>query len=163
LVSLDISSNQLRDDGVRLLSEAIGGGGGLSGLKALCVGQNTIGIDGIRSLSSCNVFQQLDVLNLFNNAISPLAAASLAAALSRATCRLSKLLLSGCRLNATAAKALAQCLPDARSLSELVLSHNSIGDDGCAALATSLLKNRKLSNLNISEKYVSMYEWVFQD
>lgn len=121
-------------------------------LSALKIGQNTIGSIGIELLSRVGL-KHLELLDLFNTPISSQACSSMSQSLSDPMCVVQILSLSGCRLGDDSACQLASSVANAACLRELNLSHNAIGDQTCHVLANSLMRNRKLTILNLSKKY----------
>ncbi|XP_062895925.1 LOW QUALITY PROTEIN: NACHT, LRR and PYD domains-containing protein 12-like [Mobula hypostoma] len=152
LTELNLNDNKLGDSGVKLLSEAL--------KKAKCkiqklwlrdVGLTNPGAEDLASALSSN--PSLMELNLGANELGDSGVKLVSAALTNSKCCIQKLWLFDVSLTANGAKDLISTLSTSRSLKELSLSDNNLGDSGVklvsAALRDSECKIQKLWLWNV--------------
>ncbi|XP_061124921.1 NACHT, LRR and PYD domains-containing protein 3-like isoform X2 [Syngnathus typhle] len=157
LSHLDLSFNDLRDDGLEALAVGLA--------KPQCTLQ-------VLGLESCNLSKKsckalasvlsspcsLRELDLSHNDLRDDGLEALAARLAKPQCTLQVLGLQCCNLSKKSCEALASVLSSSCSLRELDLSLNDLYDDGLEALATGLAKPQctlqglKLIHCNLSKK-----------
>ena len=142
---LDLSLNEIGDEGVCALARAFGeaGAGGAggdddAGLTALSLTANGISARGARALADVlgSGLRRLSSLRLGKNSLLPAGASALAAALPG--CALTELHLGGCYVADQGAAALGAALSAGARLTTLDLSANGVADAGAAALADCL-------------------------
>lgn len=101
----------------------------------------------------------LTKLDISSNLIqsSPDSIRTIANSLKSENCRLSSLKCSNCGIDAENIKILASILPENKSLRELDLSNNSLGDEGVEAIASALgVGTLSGNNPNVSLKFLDM-------
>ncbi|KAL2086278.1 hypothetical protein ACEWY4_017337 [Coilia grayii] len=162
LLELDLSDNNLGDDGIHLLSEGL--------FSSQCNLQ-------ILSLAACKLSEKsceiMDLvlqsdnclleLNLSNNELGDSGIQVLAKGISGTLCKLQILRLASCKITEKSSEILASVLQSANSLVELDLSSNSLGDCGVHILSKGLLspycklQTLRLYNCNIqNEGYICL-------
>jgi Ran GTPase-activating protein (RanGAP) involved in mRNA processing and transport len=144
---LDLSLNQLEDEGVVHFCKALETGGCLEQLN---LSNNCISNRGASSMAQaiqkCQIM--LQVLDLSYNKIGAKAATSLGQALS-ANSLLSTLQLDHNELGPLGGEGIAQGLLS-KSLTTLTLGNNSLGDAGCLAIAKVLCSSPNIKKLDLS-------------
>ena len=139
LTTLDLRSNQITDVGVASLSEALKQS--TCQLTTLNLESNQITDVGVASLSEAlkQSTCQLTTLNLGGNQITDVGVASLSEALKQSTCQLTKLDLGGNQIKDVGVTSLSEALKQSTcQLTILVLGYNQITDDGVASLSEAL-------------------------
>nr|XP_049616912.1 NACHT, LRR and PYD domains-containing protein 12 isoform X4 [Syngnathus scovelli] len=157
LRELDLSHNDLGDDGLEALAAGLAKPQcTLQVLKLLRCDLSKKSCEALASvLSSSRTLRELD---LSNNDLGDDGLEALAAGLAKSQCTLQVLKLMSCDLSKKSCEALASVLSSSRTLRELDLSHNDLGDDGLEALAAGLAKPQctlqvlTLESCNLSEK-----------
>lgn len=156
LTELSLQGNQITDAGVEALCLALHGGGNGSPcprLTRLSLASNQCGPAGVRALADMlctGAVPHLAHLRLGRNQIGAEGAVSLATGLVESKTPLCALSLHNNALGAEGVRALAaafECLP---TLDEVVLGHNSAGDEGALALADAL-RGRKLARIDFRD------------
>ena len=165
LLKLDISNNSIKSGGVKAIANALKQ---CKHLGELNISGNYIGEDGACVLASslCNFkksLHKLDIsnngiksggvnafanalkqckhlteLNISGNCIGDVGLSGLASTFRHCAGRLCKLDVSSNNIRIDGAKAIANVLKRCTHLEELVVSHNSIGDEGACIIASSL-------------------------
>ena len=118
--------------------------------KILDISDNCgIAVNGAKSLGrALSVNSSLEELNISYTSIGDEGVAHIANALqTNTTCTMKILNVKHCGLSCKGAESLARALFVIRSLEELDISDNSIGDDGIAHIATALQTNNTLNSL----------------
>ncbi|CAK0835981.1 unnamed protein product [Prorocentrum cordatum] len=147
LQSLDLSGNNVGDEGAAALAAALRAPGALPSLQKLDLRSNNVGDEGAAALAAAlrapGALPRLQELDLSHNRVGDEGAAALAAALRApgALPRLQVLDLRSNRVGDEGAAALAaglRALGALPSLQELHLGGNSVGAEGAAALAAAL-------------------------
>eukprot|EP01095_Lingulamoeba_sp_RSL-Kostka_P006826 TRINITY_DN2158_c0_g2_i1.p1 TRINITY_DN2158_c0_g2~~TRINITY_DN2158_c0_g2_i1.p1 ORF type:complete len:969 (+),score=438.61 TRINITY_DN2158_c0_g2_i1:88-2994(+) len=117
---IDLSNNQINDEGICLLAEQL------------------------------PTLTKLSVLNLSNNNIGDAGASALADALAKESVNIPTIQLSNNNIGDEGADAFAKLLESDKNISTLCLHHNNIGDDGAFALSQTLADNTTLNTVNLS-------------
>ncbi|XP_067878097.1 ribonuclease inhibitor-like isoform X6 [Heterodontus francisci] len=137
LRKLHLGSNNIGDAGMNKLSEALGDSG--CGIQKLCVYSNSLtagcGEDLGRALA---LTQSLTKLDLVCNELGDSGLRLLCPALRRPDCQLRTLWLLGNSLTTACCQELASTLSVNRSLLDLNLGYNKLGDRGVALLTAPL-------------------------
>ncbi|XP_072133139.1 uncharacterized protein [Mobula birostris] len=152
LTELNLSANKLGDSGVKLVSAALRNlECKIQKLWLYDVGLTANGAKEIISTLSTN--RSLKELSLNDNKLEDSGVKLVSAALRISECKMQKLWLSDVGLTANGAKDLISTLSKSRSLKELSLSDNNLGDSGVklvsAALRDSECKIQKLWLWNV--------------
>ncbi|XP_062892855.1 NACHT, LRR and PYD domains-containing protein 3-like [Mobula hypostoma] len=138
-VELDLSSNELGDSGVKLLSEAL--------RKIKCkiqrlilesVGLRAAGVVDLASALSTN--RSLTELFLTENELGDSGVKLVSEALRNPACKIQKLSLDSVDITAAGVVDLTSALSTNRSLTELDLAYNELGDSGMKRLSKALRK-----------------------
>ncbi|XP_061133346.1 NACHT, LRR and PYD domains-containing protein 3-like isoform X3 [Syngnathus typhle] len=139
LSHLDLSRNDLRDDGLEALAAGLA--------KPQCTLQVLELMNCKLSEKSCEALasvlsssRTLSHLDLSANGLRDDGLEALAAGLAKPQCTLQVLRLYRCKLSKKSCEPLASVLSSSRTLSHLDLSANGLGDDGLEALAAGLAK-----------------------
>ena len=156
---LDLRYNQLTDEGVKYLAEAINNNKNCQ-LRTLDLTGNKISAIGGQHLAEAigNNNCQLRTLNLSENNILDIGAQHLADAINgNNNCQLRTLDLTANNISDTGAQHLAEAINNNNcQLRTLDLSRNNISAIGTQHLAEAINNNnRKLHTLNLSENYIS--------
>ncbi|XP_067916072.1 NACHT, LRR and PYD domains-containing protein 12-like isoform X4 [Heterodontus francisci] len=137
LTALDLSDNNLGDSGVKLRSEALRNPD--CKIQELWLGGNNLTDSCIEDLvSALSTNQSLTDLNLCGNNLGDSRVKLLSEALRNPDCKIQKLYLGENDLTAYCIKDLASALNTNRSLTELDLSCNKLGDSGVKLLSEAL-------------------------
>ncbi|XP_052436337.1 NACHT, LRR and PYD domains-containing protein 3 isoform X7 [Carassius gibelio] len=136
LRELDLSNNDLRDSGVKLLSDGLKRSHSQLNILRLSI-CNLTG-QCCESLSSClQSSNSLRELDLSNNDLQDSGVKLLFVGLKSSHCQL-KLRLVGCNLTGQCCESLSSSLQSSNSLRELDLSHNDLQDSGVKLLSDGL-------------------------
>ncbi|XP_062895928.1 NACHT, LRR and PYD domains-containing protein 12-like isoform X2 [Mobula hypostoma] len=147
LMELNLNDNELRDSGVKLVSAALRDSNcEIQKLWLRDVGLTDSGAGDLVSALSTN--RSLTELNLGANKLGDSGVKLVSAALRKSECKIQKLWLYDVGLTANGAKEIISTLGTNRSLTELSLNDNKLGDSGVklvsAALRVSECKIQKL-------------------
>ena len=143
----------IEDNDVLLICDALAGNDTIA--KVLDISQNSIGVEGARTLGrflQANFSRSLVLLDLGFNPLGDEGVVALADGLRCNTRRLT-LNLSYCEIFDEAAIALASLLEHGSNLETLYLRDNQIGEAGMKGLANALQSNRNLRHLSISGSF----------
>ena len=147
LTSLDLTGNEIGDDGAAVLGECLQSN---TSLKKLSLDYNGIGADGAAALGECLKYNtSLKKLYLNYSRIDDDSAAVLGECLKHNT-SLTRFDLNNNEIGGDGAVALGGCLKYNTSLTKLYLHDNNIGDDGAAGLGECLKYNTSLTSLDFS-------------
>ncbi|XP_037116564.1 LOW QUALITY PROTEIN: uncharacterized protein LOC119128354 [Syngnathus acus] len=139
LSHLDLSSNDLRDDGLEALTAGLAKPQcTLEVLGLYCCKLSTKSCEALASVLSSP--GSLNHLDLSGNDLHDHGLYALSAGLAKPRCTLQVLKLRGCQLSKKSCEALASVLSSPGSLRELDLAYNDLRDDGLEALAAGLAK-----------------------
>ncbi|XP_067916239.1 NACHT, LRR and PYD domains-containing protein 3-like isoform X2 [Heterodontus francisci] len=134
---LRLSSNQLGDAGLKLLSAALRNLD--CNIQELRMENNGLASSSAEDLASAlSTNRSLTVLNLGNNKLGDLGVKLLSAALRSPDCKIQRLELARVALTNSCAKDLASIFTANRSLTVLNLNHNKLGDSGMKLLSAAL-------------------------
>ncbi|XP_072133413.1 uncharacterized protein [Mobula birostris] len=139
LKELSLNDNKLGDSGVKLLSAALRDSE--CNIQKLClwnVGLTDSGAGDLNAALGGN--PSLTVLNLNNNKLEDSGVKLVSAALKKSRCKLQELQLRNVGLTDSGAKDLASTLRTNRSLMELNLNDNKLGDSGVKLVSAALKK-----------------------
>ncbi|XP_037675965.1 NACHT, LRR and PYD domains-containing protein 4 [Choloepus didactylus] len=137
LVHLDLSANDLKDDGLKLLCEALKHPNGH--LQSLCLVKCLITADGCGDLASVLTSnQQLRYLEIGRNGIEDVGVKLLCEALTHPNCHLKNLGLDACGLTGACCADLSSALAISTTLERLSLTRNALDHDGVAVLCEGL-------------------------
>ncbi|XP_078251527.1 NACHT, LRR and PYD domains-containing protein 3-like isoform X2 [Rhinoraja longicauda] len=156
LTELELSDNRLGDSGVKLVSAALGNPDcKIQRLKLRTVGLTDSGAEDLVSALSTNPsLTELDLTwnNLGDSGVKPVSAA-----LRNPDCKIQTLGLNGVGLTDSGAEDLASALSTNRSLTELDLSGNNLGDSGVKPVSTALrnpdckIQRLRLNNVGLTD------------
>uniref|UniRef100_A0A452RMI9 NLR family pyrin domain containing 12 n=1 Tax=Ursus americanus TaxID=9643 RepID=A0A452RMI9_URSAM len=162
LTRVDLSCNGLGLPGVRLLCEGLQHPGcrlqAIQGLGGSLIRSFCPRSWGIASVLSTN--RHLVELDLTGNALEDLGLRLLCQGLRHPGCRLQILWLKICRLTAAACEELASTLAVNRSLMELDLSLNDLGDPGALLLCEGLRHPQCSLQTGCSEMYIFYFYFL---
>ena len=150
---LDVTFNAIGDDGAKALAEALHVN---TSLKTLHLMGNNIGVEGAVSFSEALVYNQtLQELNVSNNHIGANGARALAEVLHTNN-SLHELEVSPNEIGVDGVKALAEALHVNKTLKTLHLLSNEIGWDGAVSLSEALVHNQTLQELDVSWNHIGV-------
>ena len=151
LQRLDLSNNQISDEGATALAQAMKGN---TTLQRLYLDNNQISDEGATALAQAiKGNTTLHRLDLDNNQISDEGATALAQAMKGNT-TLPRLSLRCNKISDEGVTALAQAMDGNTTLQRLDLYNNQISDEGATALAHALKGNTTLQRLGLSHNLI---------
>ncbi|XP_078251373.1 NACHT, LRR and PYD domains-containing protein 3-like isoform X4 [Rhinoraja longicauda] len=137
LTELDLGDNKLGDSGVKLVSAALGNPDcKIQRLELRTVGLTDCGAEDLVSALSTN--PSLTELELSGNNLGDSGVKLVSAALRNPDCKIQRLELCSVGLTDSGAEDLASALSTNRSLTELDLSGNNLGDSGVKPVSAAL-------------------------
>ncbi|XP_056623813.1 NACHT, LRR and PYD domains-containing protein 3-like [Triplophysa dalaica] len=150
LRELDLSINDLKDSGVKLISDALKTEN--CQLQTLRLSGCNVTEECCESLSSClQSSKSLRELDLSNNDLKDSGVKLISDALKTQNSQLHTLRLSGCNLTGECCESLSSCLQSSKSLRELDLSNNDLKDSGVKLISDALkTHNCQLEILRLS-------------
>ncbi|XP_056624355.1 LOW QUALITY PROTEIN: NACHT, LRR and PYD domains-containing protein 3-like [Triplophysa dalaica] len=150
LSELDMSNNDLKDSGVKLIFDALKTHN--CQLHTLRLARCNLTDECCVSLSSClQSSKSLIELDLSNNDLKDSGVKLISDALKTHNCQLHILRLSGCNLTDDCCESLSSCLQSSNSLRELDLSNNDLKDSGVKLISDALkTHNCQLHTLRLS-------------
>jgi len=156
LRSLNLRGNNLTDEGVEQLSNALVNGN--CKLNSLNLMSNNLTDEGVKQLSNALVNSnctELSSLNLKRNNLTDECVKQLSNALVNSNCKLRSLNLTGNKLTDEGAKQLSNALVNSNcKLNSLNLGGNNLTDEGVKQLSNALVNsNCKLNSLNLRRNY----------
>ena len=152
LTELNLSSNEITDEGAKRLAEAIQVN---TTLQSLDISHNTISDNGIFSISDClKINSTLCKLNLSSNKITDEGAIRVAEAIQVNT-TLQCLDISHNTLSYSGISSISGCLKINSTLHELNLTNNKITDEEVVRLTEAIKVNTTLQSLDISHNTLS--------
>jgi Ran GTPase-activating protein (RanGAP) involved in mRNA processing and transport len=147
LKELNLGSNSIGKDGATAIAMVLQENGAL---KKLVLDSNTVGLSGVTAIfDSLKNNSTLEGISLRGNRLDSTAAAVIARALKSNT-TLQELGLGDNNIGAAGAAAITDAVKPRSSLSALGLAGNSIGDAGAAAIASALKENTALTAVDLS-------------
>ena len=157
LNSLDLSGNNITNEGVKHLAEALTNNN--CKLNSLDLSGNNITDEGVKHLAEAltNNNCKLNSLTLSGNTITDEGVKHLAEALTHNNCKLNSLNLARNNITAEGVKHLAEALTNNNcKLNSLTLPGNTITDEGVKHLAEALTNNNcKLNSLTLAGKQIT--------
>ena len=146
LTTLDLSYNNIGDEGAKVIADALKGN---KTLTTLDLSHNNIEVEGTKALAEAlKDNKTLTTLNLSHNEIGDEGAKAIAEAL-RINTTLTTLNLRISKIGDKGAKDIAEALKENQTLISMDLKSNNIGDEGAKALADALRINTTLTTLNL--------------
>ena len=147
LTQLNLSRNQLSDDGAAAISDGLKSNGLL---QELCVSQNEITDEGAKMIAEAiQVNTALQKLDISYNEISDDGAATISDGL-KCNISLQELNMSYNKITNEGAKMIGEAIKENKTLQKLNIHENSISDDGATAISDGLKYNISLQELNMS-------------
>ncbi|KAA0711547.1 NACHT, LRR and PYD domains-containing protein 14 [Triplophysa tibetana] len=150
LRELDLNNNDLKDSGVKLISDALKTHN--CQLEILRLSGCNVTDECCESLSSClQSSKSLRELDLSNNDLKDSGVKLISDALKTHNCQLQTLRLTGCNLTDRCCESVSSCLQSSKSLRELDLSNNDLKDSGVKLISDALkTHNCQLHTLSLS-------------
>ncbi|XP_062396854.1 NLR family CARD domain-containing protein 3-like [Sardina pilchardus] len=160
LRELDMSNNDLQDEGVKLL--CVGLRGPQCKLETLRLAGCELTEESCKAVASALQSSiSLKELDLSHNDLKDSGFQLLSTGLSSPHCKLTTLRLAGCKLTEESCKAVASALQSSISLKELDLSHNDLKDSGVQLLSTGLSSPHcKLTSLRFVCAHILWHCWL---
>ncbi len=151
LETVYLGCNRIDHAGVAALAGAIA----RSGVNALWLKRNPLGLDGARAIAALiRGGTRLRVLDLFNCELDDEGVAIDAEALAHPASRVAHVYLGGNAAGWRAARAVAELLATTQTLTSLGLSASRLGDDGAIAIADGLARNTSLAELGLASNAI---------
>ena len=145
VIELDISGNNIGDDGLVYVATALGAKSTMKVLNIML--SRRIAVNGAKSLGSAlAVNRSLEKLNISYTSIGDEGVAHIAHALQTNT-TMKVLDVSNCGISSKGAESLATALAASSSLKKLDIRFNKIGDDGITYIVTALQTKNSLNSL----------------
>jgi len=155
VTSVDVSANQLSQDGVSAVESALP-----ASLTALFSGRQWLGDEGGAQLASGHLLRTAPLRALdISHALTGWAAQHIVTALAAnaPSFYLAELSLKGSRIGDQDLMAIASCLPALRALQALVLAENFFGWEGTEVLAEHVPHCTRLTHLNLDDNDVQYH------
>ena len=152
LQKLDLSNNNLSDDGTATISDGLKSN---RTLLELNLSNNNLYDDGAAAISDgLKSNNSLQILNMNNNKITSKGVEKVTEAIKVNT-TLQKLDIGGNTISDDGAATISDVLKTNRTLLQLNISQNNISDKGAQEIAKAIQINLSLQNINISKNYIS--------
>ena len=152
LQKLDLSNNNLSDDGAATISDGLKSN---RTLLELNLSNNNLSDDGASTISDClKSNNSLQELYMSNNKITS-EGAKMVGEVIKVNTTLQKLDISQNRISDDGAATISDGLKTNRTLLEINISQNSVADKGAQEIAKAIQTNSSLQNVDISKNYIS--------
>lgn len=150
--TLNLEMNTLSPPDGEILGKALANN---SSLRELRLRDNSIADAGAAAIGEAlSTSSTMQFLDLNNNGVGPRGARSLSNALRVSSCCLNAIFLDGNSIGGEGCKAIASALGENGSLQVLSLWRNEIGDEGAKHLARALSHNSVLLELNVGDNAI---------